>query len=429
VDEDRKLCLYFDRMIQSFKDLLLTDTGKDTSIVFAGTLVNVIVGGLFFILAPRILGPSDFGIFSTVVATGVVAVRLSSLGVETGILKFAHRSSNQQNAILSIALKSYLFFGLIIAVIGFFIAPILSAILGHPEITLFLRIAFGATVFFHLTNLFVAGLQARQEFLKASIPSIANNVARIVLLLIGSYFFTIGLYFLTVIYFAVTIISTIIGKYFLPFNIEKIDKSLASDFFKFNIWVAFSLTLASIPFDNYFLLKLAGPIQTGLYAAPLKILTVVYEFGGNFTSVLASRFASFDNKEKVINFAKKTSGLVLLFSLGLLFLILIADPLVILIFGKEFSGSIQVLKILAIGFIFFFLSTIPSSIILYYFGKSQISFAITFSRYWFFVILLFLAVPSFEAIGAAYAFTISEFLAFSLMLFYVLFKLNAKNVN
>ena len=416
-------------MIKYFKDLLLTDTGKDTSIVFVGTLINVIIGGLFFILAPRILGPSDYGLFATIFATSVIAVRLSSLGIDTGILRFTHKNSRFSDAFLSIALKTYLALGFLIAIVGFFFAPALASFLKQSSIIPLLRLAFVSTILFNLTNLFIAGLQARREFLKASIMLIANNVTRLLLILIGSFFFTINLHLLTIIFFSAVLVSTSLGKLFLPFKLVSIQQTLEKDFFKYNIWVWLSLSLASIPFDNYFLLKMAGPVQVGLYAAPLKILAVVYEFGGNFTSVLASRFTSFDNQEKVIEFAKKTSSLVLLFSLGLLFLILIADPLILLIFGKEFSGSIQVLRILAIGFIFFFASTIPSSIILYYFGKSQISFAITFSRYLFFVILLFLAVPSFKAIGAAYAFTISEFLAFSLMFFYVLFKLNLKNAD
>jgi len=81
-------------MIQYFKNLLLSDTGKDTGIVLAGTLINVIVGGLFFILAPRILGPADYGLFATVVATGLMAAAIANFGIDTGILRFAKETGN-----------------------------------------------------------------------------------------------------------------------------------------------------------------------------------------------------------------------------------------------------------------------------------------------------------------------------------------------
>src|SRR3989344_4423453 len=73
----------------NIENLLYTRTSKDTAVVFTGTFVNVLAGGLFFILAPRILGPSDFGLFSTVIATGMLAANIANFGIDTGILRFA----------------------------------------------------------------------------------------------------------------------------------------------------------------------------------------------------------------------------------------------------------------------------------------------------------------------------------------------------
>ena len=75
-------------MIKNLINLSFTQTGKDTGIVFLGTLINVIIGGLFFILAPRILGPADYGLFSVVLATGLMAFNFANFGIDTGILRF-----------------------------------------------------------------------------------------------------------------------------------------------------------------------------------------------------------------------------------------------------------------------------------------------------------------------------------------------------
>lgn len=409
-------------MISRLKDLLLTETSKDTGVVFVGTLVNIFLGGLFFIIAPRILGPSGYGLFSTVFATSTMVVRLSSLGMDTGILRFAHINSQRANQFLSIAFKWYLILGLLVAIIGFFVSPTLAFILNQPSITNLLRLAFASTVLFQLTNLFTAGLQARREFVKASIALIANNAARLVFILIGSYFFVMNLYSLSVIFFLTTIVSTLLGKLFLPFEISAIDKSRERDFFKFNIWVWLSLSIAAIPFDNYLLLKLAGPLQTGLYGAPLKLLSYAYQLGGNFTTVLASRFTSFDTDLKAKNFAIKAALLPVFFSTGFIVLILFAPQVVSLFFGKEYILATQVLQIISFGSIFFFASTIPSSLILYYFGKSNVSFIITCLRYILMVVLLVALIPSQKAIGAAWAFTASEIFSFILMTGYAIFR-------
>ncbi|MCR4324893.1 MAG: oligosaccharide flippase family protein [Candidatus Curtissbacteria bacterium] len=410
-------------MLTKFKNLLFTKTGKDTGIVLAGTVINVIAGGLFFVIAPRLLGPGDFGIFSTVVGTCLLAVSISSFGIDTGILKFATRTSPNAPFILSVALKSYLVIGATVAIVGVSVAPLIANLLGEPHITPYLRIGFAGVIFILLTNFFVAALQARQEFFKASLITISANLSRLLVLAIGAYFFMINLYFLTALYFFITVISIIVGKSQLSFSIKKFDKNIASGFFKYNSWIGASMAIASIPLDNYFLLKFAGPTETGLYAAPYKLLTVAYQFGGNYTSVLASRFASMQSKEGVIIFSKKAAILIALFSIGVLGLAILAKPLILVVFGNNYAGSVRVFQILSIGFIFFFASIIPSSIILYYLGKSNISFRITALRVGVFICALMFLVPKYKAIGGAWAFTLSEAIVFLTLCLYLIINL------
>src|SRR3989344_3515314 len=372
-------------MLADFKKLLFSGTGKDTYIVFLGTVINVLIGGVFFIIAPRVLGPAGYGLFSTIYATSVLTVRLSSLGIDAGVLRFTNLTSKESNAFLSIAIKWYLFLGVIAAVVGYILSPMIATLLGQAPITGLLRIAFASTVLFHLTNLFTAGLQARREFLKSSLILIANNSTRLIIILVGAYLFIINLYSLTLIFFLSTLVSTFLGKLLLPFQTVAIDKGLERKFFKFNMWIWLSMCISAIPLDNYFLLKIAGPLQTGLYAAPFKLLSFAYQLGGNFTTVLASRYSSFDNDEKAKAFSVKAITFPSFFSLAFLLLILFPNLLISLIFGKAYVEAVQILRILSLGSIFFFLSTIPSSIILYYFSKSNISFIITLVRYIAFV--------------------------------------------
>lgn len=419
-------------MLSLIKNLIFTDTGKDMIIVSIGTFINIVAGGLFFILVPRILGPSDYGLFSTVVATGLIAASIANFGIDTGILKFAKFGSGNFNKILSLALKSYLSLGVITTLLGLILAQFIANILDQPQITNLLRIAFLSNTFIILSNFYVASLQAKQRFAEASAVNITSNILRLILLAISAYFFTIGILLLTVIFFSVPILSVLVGKLLLQFKYKKVTNVELLDFHKFNIWIAFSLIISILPYDNYLLLKIAGPTQTGLYAAPFKILTFVHQFGGNFTRVLAARFSSFDTDKKAAMYALKASVPISITTVILIVLMVFSAPTIKIIFGSNFEDSIPVFRILAIGFIFFLASTIPSSIILYYLGKSKISFFITVVRYLTFVILLFLLVPNLKAKGAALAFSLSEFFAFILMAVYVVYKIavpqTAKNL-
>lgn len=404
------------------KNIFYTTTAKDTAVVLVGTTINIFAGGLFFILAPRILGPADFGIFSTIIATGILAVNIANYGLDTVILRFAKKGSDDFNKVLSFAFKAYIISGILTAIIGVIFSVNISRVLNHPELTGLLQIAFVSSIFLLLNNFYTSALQAKGEFAKASLVGISSNIARIIILVFAAYFFIIGVYFVTVLFFFINIVSVIFGKIFLPLHLEKTNMESMKSYLKYNFWIALAVIVPSIPIDNYLLLKLAGPIQTGIYAAPFKLLTFSYQFGGNFTRVLASRFSSFDTNEKAYSFAKKSTAFVIFFVFGLVLLILLASSVTEIIFGKQYYASISVLQILSLGFIFFFAATIPTSLILYYFGKSRISFLITCAHTASFLVLLLILVPQNKAIGAAWAFTLSELLALILMSTYVFFK-------
>ena len=403
------------------KSLLLTQTSKDTAVVFTGTLVNVLAGGIFFILAPRILGPSDFGLFSTVIATGMLAANIANFGIDTGILRFA--KGEDFNKILSIALKSYLLLGFFIGILGALISPLISSFLNQGELTNLLRIAFATIIFLLLTNFFVAGLQAKEEFVKASLVNIVSNVLRLILLVLAIVFLKTGLIFITSIFFFVTITSVIFGRIFLPVKLQKIAKERFFDFHKYNFWIAVSLIVTTIPFDNYLLLKVAGPVQVGFYAAPYKILTVFHQLSSSFSRVLAPRFTSFDTNLKAKIFALKSFTVVIPIAVILLLVAIFATPFINLIFGRDYEASAQVLKILSIGFLFFFASVIPSSVILYYLGDSRISFIVSVFRVFIFAALLLILIGPYKAIGASWAFAITEIAVFSLSSMYVFSKI------
>ena len=412
------------KVIKTLKNLIFTPTGKDTLIVFAGTAVNVVTGGLFFVIVPRILGPSSYGLFSTVVATSIFVVSFANFGIDTGILKFAKKGSPAFNKYLSLAFYSYILLGLLVSISGVFLSGPISIFLAHPELTSLFRIAFSATILLLLTNFYSAGLQAQEKFTQASLVNISSNVLRFVIISLALVFMKVDLTFVTSLFFFVTLISIVTGVLFLPIKLEKIAKVDLLKFHNYNFWIGASLIIASFPLDNYVLVKLAGAKEAGIYSAPFKILTFVYQFAGNFSRVLAPRFSSFETNKKAKTFAIKSFSYVILFSFFIFVLALFATPLIRLLFGNNYSDAIPVFRILTIGFIFFFASAIPVSIILYYLGSSRISFILTVLNVVLFFLLLLIMVPAKGAQGASLAFSLTETLYFLACSSYVLIKLN-----
>lgn len=417
-------------MINQIKDLIVTDTGKDTAVVFTGTIINAAVGGIFFIIAPRILGPADFGLFAVVSSTGILLASLANFGIDTGILKFVNYANKLQSArILKLALSSYLVIGISLAIFGLLISPPLAAFLGYKQLAPLLRIAFAGTLLILLTDFFVAALQTKREFLKASLVNISSNIVRLLILLLAAYFFVINLYFLTILFFAVILISVLIGKIFVPLNFldAKNYHKEFGNFFGFNFWIAASIVISTIPFDNYLLVKIVGATATGIYAAPYKLISIVDQLAGNFSRVLASRFSSFSNHQEAKIYALKTIPIILVLFGGIALGSVIAGPLVNLLLGDQYQESVKVFRILSLGFAFYFTNTTAVSLIIYYLGKSKETFLITLAVKLFLLFSSIILIMKFKELGAATAFLVSAIISTVLFNLYAVWQLKKAN--
>lgn len=415
-------------MIDTAKDLFFDKTHKDSYVVLVGTIANVVAGGIFFIIVPRILGPLNYGILSAALATGLAANAIANFGIDTGILRFS-KNPEKLKEILSIAFKSYIILGIASALLGLIFSDFIAQLINTPQIAPLVKIAFAFNIFLLLTNYYVAALQIKGQFAKASFINFASNILRIFLVIIFAYFVSLNLTTITFIFFAVPLVSVILGQLFSPFHSQRTSKNTVKEFYRYNSWIALALIISTLPFDNYILLKYAGALQAGLYAAPFKILTVSYQLGGNLTRVFATSLNTVNSASDVKIFAKKSLSIISIFIIGLLFLLLTKDFIIKILFSKSYAASGNLFSILIFGFIFFFLNTIPSSIILYHFGKSSVTFFITVAKYLSFILLLLILVPNLKAEGAAYAFTAAELLSLVLMSTYVITKLKIYGKN
>src|SRR3990167_4746598 len=70
------------------KELVLSRTAKDTSIVFAGNAVSFVFGIIFTILAARQIDPADWGIFSATIGTVGILLAVGELGLTSGLFRF-----------------------------------------------------------------------------------------------------------------------------------------------------------------------------------------------------------------------------------------------------------------------------------------------------------------------------------------------------
>lgn len=400
---------------------------KNTLVVLVGTVINALVGGIFFIVAPRLIGPENYGLFAVVIATAILIVNFANLGIDSGILRFVGEGdSKRSKKILKLALEMYLVIGIVTLIIGFTLSPAIARFFGHGELSSLFRIAFSTIIFFLLTNFFTAALQAKKEFFKATLVGLIQNSLRLLLLALAAYFFVINLYVLTMLFFAVTLISVVAGAAFTKLDFLKAEdhRGEFKEFANYNLWLAASFAISSFPFDNYVLLKVAGPVATGLYAAPLKLFSIADQLAGNYSRVLAPHFAGSTNRG-VAKILKNSLWILIPSSLVFAGLSIMAEPLVNLLLGPEYANSIPIFRIVSLASIFTFATALPVSITLYFLKNSKITFLITLVVIVFWLAANMILIPQYKEIGAAYAYLCTEVLIFLLFSLYVLKSLTA----
>jgi len=416
-------------MFSQFKRYLSKEN-QNAVIVLAGTALNALVGGLFFILAPRLIGPQNYGLFAVVLSTGIMVSSFANLGIDAGILRFASGpESLRRQRVLKLAFYAYLIIGLLIFLLGFFLAGPLAEFFGMPELTNLFKIAFFGSIVLLLTSFFIATLQAGQKFMQATIVGLSGNIARIVILVLTAYFYSVNLYFLTVLFFFVPIVSIITGRIFMPLDFLKTNghESEFKSFFGFNLWIAASLAIASFPIDNYLLIKFAGPVATGIYAAPFKLLSVVDQLAGNYSRVLAQKMGSLEKNSRAKYLLKNTAPIAILVAVGFLVLALLSPFIVNLLLGSSYLQSVPVFAIIAVSSAFTFITAVPASLTLYYFKDPKASFYITAAIVVFWILSSFLLIPPYAQIGASIAYLLTEVWSFLLFSGFVLYKFRNKD--
>ncbi len=361
--------------------IISTNTFKQSSLTFTATVINGLLGMAFYVFLARVLGPSDFGLFALSVTVLALVADIGNFGINTGIVNFVSKylkdDRSKSFGYLKLGLYSKVVISLVFLLLGYLSSPFIAiSIFSKPELITPLRLAFvgvGTTWMFSFTTSYY---QAVQKFVSWGVVQIFTNFIRL-----GG---VISLYFLSdlslntslIFYIAAPLIGFLVGFINLPFSFtkEKLDKSLLTDFFGYNKWVAVSggMSAFSSRADTFILGRLVTPYSIGLYSAANQLVQVVPQLIGAIGTVVAPKYASFDSDEKMLRYFKKLQYLVIGIAVG----IFICTPLVRLLinvfFGQEYRESFVIFMVLLISMLVFLISVPVHNAITYYFSYPKL---------------------------------------------------------
>jgi len=396
---------------------------KNTGVLLISNVIGKILGFFFIMYTARYLGAADFGILSFALAfTGIFGV-FSDLGLGTLTVREVARDKSLAGKYLgNIAVMK-----IILVIITFGLIALFINLLGYPEQTIKVVYLVALSIIFNtFSGIFSSIFQAYEKMEYQSVGEILNSVLKLsgALFAMSLGVSVVGFAF---IYFMVS--AVVLGYSFVvcvwKFVLPKIEVDFS--FWKPTIKEAlpFSLTIviAGMFFniDIVMLSAMKGDEFVGWYNTAVSLVLVIISFASIFIAaifpVTSKLFVSAkDSLKKTLEMSSKY-----LFILGLAVAVgtfLLADRIILLIYGAEFIPAAIALRILSLY--------LPLRVISHVTGWTlasinreplrTLSAGIALSLN---ACLNFVLIPIFGIAGAGTATVISQTLLFALYFYFV----------
>ncbi len=370
-------------MKESIKNIISSNTFKQTLVTSGGTIASGVLGMFFYILIARYLGASSFGIFSVSTAAIALIASIANIGIDTGIVRFVGKHFNDDKVralrFLKMGLNLKFFVSAIVLVVGWLLVPVIAQYgLGKNELVFPLRLSLIGAVTALLFSFVMGAIQAIQKFWVWTWLSVLTNLLRLV-----ATVFVFGLGMLTInnsltIYIIFPFFGFLLGLFYLP-NFWKVDneREVLGEFLHYNKWIAlFTLTTAlSSRLDTFISAKMLSLSDLGIYSVAVALSSVIPSIIVTLATVVAPKLSSFTSVKDTFTYVKKLQLFVLgLAGLGVLVGIPLSYYFVPIFYGPEYSASLYPLAILIIAQAIFLISVPAHTLIMYYFSYPKLFF-------------------------------------------------------
>ncbi|MGB9936895.1 MAG: flippase [Methanobacterium sp.] len=400
---------------------------KNTTVLFIATIISYVLGFFINIYIARYLGAEGFGIISLALAlTGIFAI-FTDLGLNTLIIRDIARDSTLKdnyitNTTIIKVLLSFFTIGITILTVN---------IIGYnSEVAYVIYILTLYVIFGAFTSIFNSVFQAEQKMEFMSIGNILNSVFLFAGVLLGMYY-KLDIFFFAAIYMAANLLVLIytIVVYIWKFSMPPININLSSWKPKLKEALPFGITniFGSIFYwiDSVMLSVMVGNEIVGWYNAAYRLMFVFLSIYTVYVSAMFPVMSKFyKTSEEFLKFSYERSfKYLLIISLPIAVgTTLVADKIILLIYGNAFTPAIPALQILIWTVPFLFINGLSGNL-LNSINRQLLITKVTCIAAVFNVIFNLALIPKFSLIGSSFATVVTE-LGLFFILSYVILKTN-----
>ncbi|OGD63315.1 hypothetical protein A2160_02380 [Candidatus Beckwithbacteria bacterium RBG_13_42_9] len=412
----KHLISYMKKLIKIFLPFIFSQTAKDTYLVMVANVVGGLTGLIFTILVARHLSVAGFGTFSSLMNLTLILASLVDFGMTQGTVNFIpaiilEKDESKIRHYIGNMLGVVLLASLLVIALLEFLPGKLAIKLGGTDNKTYLLVAGLSVLSLSLYSYFLGVFQAFKKFKLLSLIEIVFSLFRVLIL------WPLIFLGLTVDKALGTLIigglaSFLIVLKFWPAKGIKLNFSLTTlkRIFQFSRWLWFVNMIINIygKLDVLLLTALTSSLVVAKYAAASRLALVFPLAINSLNAVIAPRFASFSNDQANLSYVKKT--LLMTLSLAFLFLIwlVIAQPLVIIVYGERYLESIELFRKLVLANIPLLITIPVTNSLIYFFKKPNLITLVSAIQLIVFGSLSWKLIPSFSGQAPIYGFFVAN---------------------
>ena len=408
------------------KNIIKEFLNKEGAYVLGASLFTKVIAFVSSLVLIRFLSPNEYGILAYVLSTLAFFVPFAGGGLQYSFLRFAplKDSNSKVNALFRTSLLKGFLISAIIALLLFFTIPFLNLDETISPLYFYILLGYLFTYFtIEMVKVYYRVQNRNKKF--ASIDALHAG-------LLAFFGCLSAIYFGPMAYIvALVLVPIIVGINYLEIP-RKVTITIPKKYYTYGLWVGIGSIASQLMYSlDVFLVGqvIQDTTQVAIYRSASIIPIALFFIPNSYiTTHYADLAKNSENKDFLIKFSKNYCKLFAL--IGILIstvLYVLAEPLILTLFGVDYIEVVSIFKILLIGMLGAFIFRIPFGNLLAAVGKSNWNAVVAFAILFLNGVLNYYALNNYGLIGAAVVtsslFWISGFVSL------VLFKIYLKKLN
>ncbi len=406
----------------------INHTAKNISIIFVASSIVNVINLAYHIIMGRLLGPSEYGVLTSVISllflTGALSSTFQTASVKYTSIYFAEKKFDKITVFYNVITKRILVVSAIILIIIFCLLNQLKLFLKLDSV--YPLVYFGIVAVAGLLTSFNRGiLQGIKSFKSLGINSIIEVLIKLVAGIILVYFglkangAMLGFMIAAIIAYLILFFPLRKGIFVKEYLYNKSGKIELKKIYTNIILILLSTVLFSLfsYFDIVLVKHFFSSHETGIYSAAAQIGRIILFFPAAVSIVIFPRLSE-KNTRKENTFITLYKGLFIITVVSIIFLIIyfyFPEAILKIIYGSKYIAAADL--VFRYGVFMTFISLIIM----------QIFYFITIGKYWYLIYLFIILIEQLSLIGI-YHKSIGSVLIILMSNAFIIFLLNMASI-